>query len=167
MIRITWFLILLLTMSACGYKPSSFYTSKVIRDKIYVKVVTSLQDPENSVIIRDAINEALIYKLHAKIVPESAQYAKLHVELAAVNFQPIEYDNNGYVIAYKTNVTLKTTYYDREGKKRLIKTYGDYDFNIESNSVISDTKRFNAIKEASQKALDAFISRLAIEGVRL
>ncbi len=148
-------------ITACGYKPTSFYTKKVLGEAIYVKVETSLEDPENSVLIRDALNEAVIYKFHAKIADKKDASSKLFVRLEHVNFEPIEYDNNGYVIAYKTHVTLRTTYHDKE----TIKTYGDYDFNIASNSVISDTKRFNAIKEASQKAIDAFISKIAVKGV--
>jgi len=156
---------LLVIVSACGYKPTSVYTKNVLGNRIYVKVETSLEDPENSVLIRDAVNEAVIYEFDAKIAKEESATSKLFVKLEEVNFQPIEYDENGYVIAYKTNVTLLTTYHDRRQKVKSLKTHGDYDFNIASNSVISDTKRFTAIKEASQKAIDAFISRISVEGV--
>jgi hypothetical protein len=165
MINKVWLFALLVAFSACGYKPTSIYSKKVLGSAIYVKVDTSLEDPENSVLIRDAINEAVIYKLNAKVVKEQDASAKLLIKLAHVDFQPIEYDTNGYVVGYKTNVTLLTTYHDKYAKQKSFKTYGDYDFNIASNSVISDNKRFNAIKEASQKAIDAFISRLSVEGV--
>ncbi len=166
MIARVWLVCLVLLLSACGYKPTSVYTKKVLGNAIYVKVETSLEDPENSVLIRDALNEAVIYKFHAKIADKNDASSKLFVTLEHVNFQPIEYDNNGYVIAYKTNVTLLTSYHDKKNKSKSVKTYGDFDFNIASNSVISDTKRFNAIKEASQKAIDAFISRIAVEGIK-
>ncbi len=165
MIARVWLISLVVLFSACGYKPTSVYTKKVLGEQIYVKVETSLEDPENSVLIRDAVNEAVIYKFNAKIASEQDASAKLFVKLEQVNFQPIEYDNNGYVIAYKTNVTLRVGYHDKFNKKKSLKTHGDFDFNIASNSVISDTKRFNAIKEASQKAIDAFISRISVEGV--
>ncbi len=154
-------------MSACGYKPTSVYTKNVLGEAIYVKVETSLEDPENSVLIRDALNEAVIYKFHAKIADKRDASSQLLVKLEHVNFQPIEYDSNGYVIAYKTNVTLRTTYHDKHHQRQSIKTHGDFDFNIASNSVISDTKRFNAIKEASQKAMDAFISQIAVKGINI
>jgi len=154
----------LLLLSACGYKPTSVYTQNVLGKNIYVKVETSLEDPENSVLIRDALNEAIIYKFNANIATKEKATSRLKVLLQKVYFQPIEYDRNGYVIAYKTKVTLYTTYYDKSNKHKSLKTYGDYDFNIASNSIISDTKRFNAIKEASQKAIDAFISRISVEG---
>jgi hypothetical protein len=165
MIKYLWFIIFIVIFSACGYKPTSVYTQKVLGEDIYVKVETSLKDPENSILIRDALNEAVIYKFNARTTQKEDASAKLYVQLKHVGFQPIEYDNNGYVIAYKTNVTLLTRYHDRYGKEKSLKTEGDFDFNIASNSVISDTKRFNAIKEASQKAIDAFISRISVEGV--
>ncbi len=166
MIQRVWLISLVVLLAACGYKPTSVYTKKVIGEQIYVKVETSLEDPENSVLIRDAVNEAVIYKFHANIADKEHASSKLFIKLEQVNFQPIEYDSNGYVIAYKTNVTLLTSYHDKKNKKKSLKTYGDFDFNIASNSVISDTKRFNAIKEASQKAIDALISRIAVEGIR-
>ena len=166
MIARVWLLSLVVFLTACGYKPTSVYTKKILGEEIYVKVETSLEDPENSVLIRDAVNEAIIYKFHAKISDKKEASSKLFVKLEHVNFQPIEYDSNGYVIAYKTNVTLQTSYHDKNNKRISLKTYGDFDFNIASNSIISDTKRFNAIKEASQKAIDAFISRIAVEGIK-
>jgi hypothetical protein len=42
---------------------------------------------------------------------------------------------------------------------------GEYDFTIEPNSVISDTRRFEAIKNASYEALDEYIAALAIRGL--
>ena len=79
---------------------------------------------------------------------------------------PIQYDKNGYVIAYKTYVDLLTQYRDRAGHRGAITSRGDYDFAIESNSVISDTKRFEAIKNASYKAIDEFISKLSVKGIK-
>ena len=156
---------LLFLLGGCGYKPTSIYTQNVLGKHIYVDVETSLEDPENSVLIRDAMYEAVVYKFNASIVPKEEATSQLHIILQEINFQAIAYDKHGYVIAYKTHVALLTHYKDRFGKKKSLTTRGDFDFNIASNSVISDTKRFNAIKEASQKAIDAFISRISVEGV--
>ena len=89
----------------------------------------------------------------------------MYVKLNNISFVPIQYDKNGYVLAYKSYVTLETTYYDKKAHKRVITTKGDYDFSIKSNSVISDTKRFEAIKFASSKAIDEFISKVSIQGI--
>ncbi len=142
-----------------------YYSKDILGDKIFVEVQTSLEDPENTVLIRDAINEAVIMKFRSHIVPKKDATSILSMKLKRVSFLPIQYDKNGYVIAYKTYVDLLTKYRDKNGQSGKILSRGDYDFAIESNSVISDTKRFEAIKNASYKAVDEFISKLSIKGI--
>ncbi len=150
---------------SCGYKPTMYYSKDILGDKIFVEVQTSLEDPENTVLIRDAINEAVIMKFRSRIVAKKDARSILSMKLKRVSFLPIQYDKNGYVIAYKTYVDLLTKYRDKNGQGGEILSRGDYDFAIESNSVISDTKRFEAIKNASYKAVDEFISKLSIKGI--
>lgn len=152
--------------ASCGYKPTSLYTKEVLGDKIYAEVAISLEDPENSVLIKDALNEAIISQFRSRIVSKEKADSKFYINLNSVSFVPIQYDKNGYVIAYKTYVGLKTRYVDKEGKRHDIHTKGDYDFPIESSSLISDTKRFKAIKFASQKALDAVRSQISIRSIK-
>ena len=150
----------------CGYKPTYLYTKKVMGDNIYVDVDVSLVDPQNSVLIADAMREAVISKFHSNLTSKDKADSWMQTTLNSINFQPIQYDNNGYVIAYKTIVTLKTKYHDKNKKVRVINTTGDYDFSIEANSVISDNKRFEAIKFASIKAMDELISKISIKGMK-
>lgn len=159
------FALALLLLSGCGYKPTSFYSKQVLGNLIYAEVETSLKDPENTVLIRDAINEAIVDRFKSKIVPEDKADTKLFIKLNKVSFQPIQYDKNGYVIAYKTYVDLKTRYTDKQQKQKTIISSGEYDFPIASNSVISDTKRFEAIKNASEKAIGEFISKISAQGL--
>jgi hypothetical protein len=159
-------ILILFVFSACGYKPTSIYTKEVLGEKIYAEVTISLEDPENSVLIKDALNEAIVSQFRSRIVSKEKADSKFYVNLNSVSFVPIQYDTNGYVIAYKTHVGLKTSYIDKEDKTYVINTKGDYDFPIESSSVISDTKRFEAIKFASQKALDAVRSQISIRSIK-
>ncbi|RUM67093.1 MAG: hypothetical protein DSZ06_02040 [Sulfurospirillum sp.] len=156
---------LIIFLLGCGYKPTAKYTKDILGNKIYAKVNTSLRDPQNSVLIKDALNEAIVDKFHSKISSKNEASSILNVDLNLVKFIPIAYDKNGYVISYKTLVKLKTQYSNKDGKTQTFITEGDYDFNIQTLSVISDSKRFEAIKEASQKAIDAFISRVSVRGV--
>jgi len=156
---------LIIFLLGCGYKPTAKLTKNVLGDRIYAKVNTSLRDPQNSVLIKDALNEAIVEKFHSKISSKKDASSILDVDLSLVRFIPIAYDKNGYVISYKTLVKLKTKYTKKNGDTKILTTEGDYDFNIQTLSVISDAKRFEAIKEASVKAIDAFISRVSIEGV--
>jgi len=164
--RVSIFAIIILTFLSCGYKPSSVYTKEVLGEKIYAEVDISLDDPENSVLIKDALNEAIVSQLRSKIVSKQEATSKFYITLNSVKFMPIQYDKNGYVVAYKTYVGLKTKYVDINGKKHDIFTKGDYDFPIKSSSLISDAKRFEAIKFASQKALDMVRSQIAIRSIK-
>ena len=164
--RVGWlFLLILVFFSGCGYKPTYIYTKKVLGDDIYVDVDISLKDPQNSVLITDAINEAVISKFRSNLTRDKkSASSKLYLSLSSVSFKPIQYDENGYVIAYKTYVTLKTKYIDRYKRSKTLTTSGTYDFNIEANSIISDNKRFEAIKFAALKAIDELISKISIKG---
>jgi hypothetical protein len=164
--RVALVIFIIFTLSSCGYKPTSIYTKEVLGEKIYTEVMISLEDPENSVLIKDAVNEAVVSQLRSKIVSEDEADSKFYITLKSVSFVPIQYDKNGYVIAYKTFVDIDTKYVDKDNKTRNIVTKGDYDFPIESSSLISDTKRFEAIKFASQKALDEVRSIISIGRIK-
>jgi len=164
--RYALLLYIIFIFTSCGYKPTSIYTKEVLGEKIYTEVVISLKDPENSVLIKDAVNEAVVSQLRSKIVSEDEADSKFYITLKSVSFVPIQYDKNGYVIAYKTFVDIVTKYVDKDNKTRKIVTKGDYDFPIESSSLISDTKRFEAIKFASQKALDEVRSIISVGRIK-
>ncbi len=158
--------LILLVMIGCGYKPSSYYTKKILGDKIYAEVYIDINDPENSVLIKDAINEAIISKFNSKIVDKKDLANSLfYIKFKSKSFIPIAYDKDGYVVAYKTKVLLNITYIDKIGDKDSFDVSGTYDFPIEANSVISDAKRFEAIKFASYKAISEFVSKISVKGV--
>lgn len=159
-LAITLFLI------GCGYKPTSYFAKEVLGDKIYAQIDISRTDPKNSVIIKDAINEAIITRFGARLSTKEAADTKIYLSLSSVTFTPILYDINGYVISYKAKVTLKMRYIDKEKESGIIMTEGEYDFPIEANSVISDTKRFEAIRYASLDAINEFVSKVSIKGMQ-
>ncbi|WP_331774209.1 LPS assembly lipoprotein LptE [Sulfurospirillum sp. 1612] len=156
---------LMVFLLGCGYKPSSYYTQKVLGEKIYVDVSISRKDPKNSVIIKDALNEAVVGRFGGKLVSKDKASSYLYISIASVSFVPTVYDSDGYVIEYKTKVVLNTTYETKLNKKESFTTTGEYDFPIEANSVISDTKRFDAIRYASLDAVNEIISKISIVGM--
>ena len=62
------FALCLVVMTGCGYKPSSYYAKKEISGKVYVDLHVNLEDPKNSVLIKDAMNKLLITRLGSKLV---------------------------------------------------------------------------------------------------
>jgi len=149
----------------CGYKPTTYYAKQALGDSIYAEVTISRKDPQNTVLIKDSVNEAIVSRFGAKIAPKEKAESLLHVSIAGITFSPTVYDANGYVIAYKARVTLTTKYKRGSEKEQVMQTSGEYDFSIEANSVISDAKRFEAIRYAASDALDEFVSKIAIKGL--
>ncbi|WOE70317.1 LPS assembly lipoprotein LptE [Hydrogenimonas thermophila] len=155
-----------IVLSGCGYKPMTEYTKKVFTDKVYVDVDVYLRDPENAVLVKDALNEAVISRFNAKLTSKKSATTQLKVKFERVSFSPIQYDSNGYAIFYRAKVTLNISYIVN-GKKGFEKVVGYYDFPIEPNAVISDAKRFEAIRFGAEKAIDSFVSLMSMRGAVL
>lgn len=160
------FFLIAIFISACGYKPSAKYTKDVLGERIHVEVEISRKDPKNSVIIKDAVNEAVITRLGGKLSTKELADSELYAKIGSTIFSPILYDKDGYVVSYKAKVSLSIKYITKSGKKESFSTIGEYDFPIEANSVISDTNRFEAIKYASLDALNEVISKIAMNGMK-
>ena len=156
--------ILALFIAGCGYVPTSKVASSVFNDKIYVYVAISQQDARNSIYIVDTVRELVINKLGKSPADKDEADDSLYVSMESLSFIPIIYDEYGYVIAYKTRIVLAFEAHFKDGRREKVRTSGDYDFAISPNSVISDTARFEAIKGASEKAFDEFVSVIAIRG---
>ncbi|KIM09195.1 MAG: hypothetical protein KU28_00705 [Sulfurovum sp. PC08-66] len=156
-------LLLLLGMSGCGYKPSSHYAKKVLGESVYATIEIFAQDPENAVIIKDAVLQALVSRFRVSVTPQNQAQTTLDLKLGTLLFSPIEYDTNGYVIAQRAYVTLTIVRTSKHDNKSY-SVQGSYDFSIQPNGLISETQRFNAIREASLRAIDLFITQLAVEG---
>lgn len=98
--------------------------------------------------------------------------SELFVSIGSTSFSPILYNSRGYVTSYKAKVSLSIKYIIKDGKSESFSTSGEYDFPIAenvdgtTNSVISDSKRFEAIKLASLDALNEFVSKISIKGMK-
>ena len=159
-------LLIAVLISGCSYKPSSYYAKKALGQNIYAEVTISRQDPRNSVLIKDAVNEAVVSRFGAKLVSKEKADSVLKISIGSISFSPIVYDKYGYVISYKATVVLAMQYEDENKKVQKLTATGEYDFSIESNSVVSDNNRFDAIRYTASDALDEFVSKISIKGLR-
>jgi len=166
MFKILGSLFIVLFISACGYKPSSYYAQEALGERIHVEVEISRKDPKNSVLIKDAVNESVITRLGGKLSDKETADTELFVKIASTTFSAVLYDEYGYVVSYKAKVVLSIRYVTKDGNKDSFTTSGEYDFPIEANSVISDTNRFEAIKYASLDALNEFVSKISVKGMK-
>ena len=154
------------TITACGYKPSSHYAKEQLSGKIFVNLIVNLQDPRNSVLVKDAMNEILVHRLDSKIVYDRALAdTVMDVKLNSVSMTVLQDDEDGYNKLYKAVVSIYVKYTNKKETKTF-NVSGDYDFSIDDGSSITDTKRFEAIKNASSEALEEVISKIAVNSFK-
>lgn len=159
-------IVLIFTITACGYKPSSTYAKEQLEGKIFVNLLIDLEDPRNAVLIKDAMNELIIHRLDSKIVYDrKLADTVMNVKLNSVSMQVLQDDELGYNKLYKAVVRILVDYKNKTGSNSFTVS-GDYDFSIDNGTTITDTKRFEAIKNASSKALEEMISKLAINSFK-
>lgn len=161
--KVLSFFIVAFIIVGCGYKPASYYTKEVLSGGIYVEVEPLASDPENTVLIHDSINEAVVVRFKGALASKREAATYIKAKIGKIAFETIQKDEKGYAIMYRTTVTLNYSVV-KNGMSQSFTTSGFYDFAIEPNSIISDSKRFESIKVASTKALDEFVSRLGIAG---
>ena len=161
---VSLFLIVLL-FSACGYKPSAKFSRVVVGEKISTSVVISAVDPENTVIIKDAVDSAIIEVFHASLVSKAFSSTHLVITLGNPSYSPVQYDSDGFIVAYRTSITLSILR-ETETESKNYAAKGTYDFTITPNAVITDKERFDAIKFSSSKAIKSFVAQISAEGAR-
>jgi hypothetical protein len=166
LLKLSLLFILLLELSGCGYRPSSKYSRLIVGDKIYTKVVISLQDPENTVLIKDAVDTAIIETFRASLVDEKYADTKLTFSISKPHYKAIQYNVDGFIIAYRATITLHIIRESKDVRKKY-EAIGTYDFAIAPNAVITDQERFEAIKQSAQKAISSFVAQVSAEGSRV
>ena len=159
-------LALVMLLSGCGYKPSAFYAKQVLGETVYVDVVALPSDPENAIIIKDSLMQALMSRFRVAVRDRSHAQSFLSVSIGVLQFTPIEYNENGFVISQRCTTSFIITR-TRGGKSATYNVMGTFDFNIDPNGIVSETQRFEAIRFSSLKAVDALVTQLAVEGSRI
>ena len=163
--RIVSLVLIMLLLTACGYKPSAKFSRGVVGQKISTSVVISAVDPENTVIIKDAVDAAIMEVFHASLTTREYAQTHLDIRLGKPSYSPIQYDSDGFVVSYRTTIVLRilrTT----DGESKNYSAKGTYDFSVTPNAIISDKQRFEAIKFSSAKAIKSFVAQLSAEGAR-
>ncbi|QOG12108.1 LPS assembly lipoprotein LptE [Arcobacter sp. FWKO B] len=152
--------------TACGYKPISHYTTDQINGLVYVTSVTSLQDPRNSVILQDAITQMVVANLGLPITNDKAKAdTVVTVSMGSLSLSALQYDTQGYVQLYRASVNI-TLHYKNQQNSGSVSSSGEYDFNVGGVTNISDTERFNAIKKATERALEEILGKLAVQSFK-
>ena len=158
----------------CGYKPVSKITRDLVGDKIYVDVIISKEEPKNSVWIKDAVKEGMVARLNKNLSSKESADTSIIISVKDLNYEAIIYDEFGYITSYKAHLSLNYKTKFKDGSVVDIPATGEYDFSVArrqkdvrfADSVLSDTQKYEAIKEASKEAFDEYIASLAVKGYR-
>ncbi len=161
--QVLWVGIVMVIMG-CGYIPASEYARNVLGESVSTEVKVSMEDPQNTVLIKDAVDTAVITKFRVNLTSKENAQTQLTFRILGVGFTPLRYDLNGYVSTYRASVTLGIHRQSSE-KHKDYTAAGVYDFDIAANALLSDQARFTAIQEGATKALDEFVAQVAAEGV--
>jgi len=164
-LKVVLALILVLGLASCGYKPSSKFSRDIMGEKISTSVRISAQDPENTVIIKDAVDEAIIEVFHASLVDRANSQTHLNLSLSNPSYSPIVYDSDGFVIGYRMNVSLNIARY-HDGVTKSYSVKGTHDFTVAPNAIVTDQQRFDAIRFSAAKAIRSFVAKVSAEGAR-
>ncbi len=159
-------LLIVQLISACGYKPGSKFSRDILGQKISTSVSISVENPENTVLIKDAVDSAIVESLQASLVSRDQSDTHLDLSILKPRYSPIQYDSNGFVVTYRMSIGLNIIKYTNGVSKRYT-TRGTYDFSVVPNAVVTEQERFDAIKFSASKAINEFISKISAEGARI
>ena len=163
--KVLLLLLVAITITGCGYKPSAKFSRDALGKKISTSVIISAQDPENTVIIKDAVDRAIIEVFQASLVSRATSDTHLVLKMGTPRYSPIVYDENGYVIGYRMTVNLNIVSHNN-GASKSYATKGHYDFTVAPNAIVTDQERFDAIKFSAQRAIRSFLAQVSADGAR-
>lgn len=155
----------LFILTGCGYKPSSVYQKKIIGNDIQAVVDISSKTPKESAFLKDALNDAVYSVFGANLVNSNAN-TKIILSINSSSLNPLDYDQNGFPILYRSAVTLKAIVIDKFNKKHVYTVNGNYDFAVSANSIINDQTKFDSFKQASINALNKLLAEITKDGVK-
>ena len=159
-IKIALLIAIFISFSSCGYKSSAKFAREIVGEKVSTTVIISSTDPENTVLIKDALDKAILEVFHSSLTSRQLSQTHLQISLVKIHYSPIQYDIYGYIIGYRATIVLKI---EKNRKKEYI-TKGSYDFSIVANAVMTDKERFDAINRSSIKAIKSFVAKVSAEG---
>lgn len=155
---------LFLMMAGCGYKPVAQYGKEQLPEPVYVDVRLSGVEPQNGVYLKEEVMRVLRTRFQERVVADRSRAAsELIIPNYKIDYTPLAYDTDGYVIRYRISVAIDFRLKTPKGElqKRIS---GTEDVNVQPGSLTSAAARERAIRTAIQKALDSFIAYVAQKG---
>jgi hypothetical protein len=152
----------LLSITACGYKPSSHAIKNSFSENLSVEVVVDRVEPENAPFLKDEMNRMVYTRFKGRVVPKSMAQNHIRITYGGSTLTPLSYEE-GYVTRYQINLSVTFEMVTKEGEEtKVIHTIDEAD--IHASSLDASTLRIEAIRRAMAKALDEFLAYVSAKG---
>lgn len=149
-----------LCLNSCGYKPMAFFANKALGDRVCVKMRLNLENTEESIRIKDTINEAIYTRFHAQVVDEKEADTILNVDVQNIKDAIIATNAQGFATFYRVYITIRYTFTRGEKTFNFVNP-GYYDYAASLSSPLTTyNNRTVAIIEAAKQSIDRFISQV-------
>ncbi|MDD2699093.1 MAG: hypothetical protein PHF17_09860 [Arcobacteraceae bacterium] len=159
-------LLSLIVFAGCGYKPTTSIAKHTIGGKVFIDVKIDVQNLNNSILIKDALINIIASKLDVEIVKDkNLATTSIYGELKSVSEIAMDTDLAGYTKVYRENVIVYISYVGIDKKVRDFTVSNYYDFVVSDDSVVTQSKKEEAIKLAINKALSDVFSKIAIHSL--
>ena len=161
------FILIVTVFNACGYKPTSSYSSKALSSDVFIEVPIDIKNARNSVLIKDALIELIVNKFKLRTTTnKSFANSFIKAKLVSVSHKELQSDISGYAKVYRETVTVEVIYNKKNQDNKKIKVSNYFDFIVNSDSTITQSKKDEAIKIAINKALSEVFSKIAINSYK-
>lgn len=156
-------LTILVLFGGCGYKPTVTYAQKSLNGKVFVSVDIDIKNINNTILIKDALIEMLTSKFDLTVTTNKALASSyIHGKLGSITETQLQSDVQGYSKVYRESVSVTVTYQKKGESKKTLTEKSYADFSVEDDSVVSQSKKDEAIKVAISKALSNIFSKMAV-----
>ena len=156
-------LFIIFIFTACGYKPTASYTSKALVSQVFIEVPIDINNARNSVLIKDALIELVVNKFRLQTTTKKNKANSfIKAKLLSVSQKELQSDLKGYAKVYRETVSVEVKYNLKNQKSKTITVSNYFDFIVNSDSTITQSKKDEAIKIAINKALSEVFSKIAI-----
>jgi DNA-binding protein YbaB len=152
-----------LLFNSCGYKPSISYASNQLSGDVYVSVDIDINNAKNSILIKDELIKLVINTFNLTITQNKNQAQSfLNGKLLKVTHLELLSDTNGFAKVYRETVEIEITYHKKNQANQIFKLKNYYDFSVDIDSTITQSKKDEAISIAIAKALNNLFSKIAV-----
>ncbi len=157
-------LLLLIAVTGCGYKPSSWAIENIFSDSVYVEVHVDRAEPENAPFLKDEMNRMVYTRFKGKIVPKEQAKSQIIISYNGTTFTPLAY-KDGYISRYRANIRVTFDMITNQGRlKKTITAVQEGD--VQVSSMLSSKLRIEAIRKGMEKAMNEFLAYVSAKGIR-